>query len=73
MNKYRKISFTMQRTSSYGRYTITAKYKGKVITAVTTDSEAFDYYNDDSNKKKHREALRHCYTKIVEAYERRVI
>jgi hypothetical protein len=62
----------MQRTNSYGRYTIAAKYKGMDIITITTDSEAFDYYNDDSNKAKQREALRHCYNKIVEAYERRI-
>lgn len=68
MATFRKVNFEMVRTSSYGYYKIIATYKGKKIEVITTDSEAFDYYNDDSNKEKHQDAKRHCYNKIVEAY-----
>ena len=65
--KFRKVKIEMSRGNGYGQYIITAKYKGKKVIAHTTDSEAWDYFYDDSNKKKHVEALRHCYYKIVSA------
>lgn len=68
MATFRKVKFEMIRGNGYGQYYILATYKGKTIKAHTTDSEAWDYINDDSNKEKHRDALRHCYSKIVEAY-----
>lgn len=69
INSFYGVEFNMNRTSSYGRYIIEADYKGKHIKAETTDSEAYDWYNDDSNKEKHRDALRHCYYKVRDAYE----
>lgn len=69
INTFRGVEFTVSHTCSYGRYLITAHYRGKNVKAETTDSEAYDWYDDDSNKKKHMDALRHCYNKIREAYE----
>ncbi len=72
MATFRKVSFYMKRAGGYGQYKIIAdNYKGKRIEVHTTDSEAWDYINDDSNKEKHMDALRHCYHKIREAYENR--
>lgn len=68
MAKFRKVEFEMYRCNGYGQYIIKANYKGKDVVAHTTDSEAWDYLNDDSNKKKHGDAKRHCYYKIVNAY-----
>ena len=68
MATFRKVKFEMKRGYGYGQYFIEAFYKGKNIKVHTTDSEAWDWINDDSNKEKHQDALRHCYTKIVEAY-----
>lgn len=68
MAKFRKVEFNMSRGNGYGQYLIHAKYKGKDLVIHTTDSEAWDYINDDSNKKKHDDAKRHCYYKIVDAY-----
>ena len=70
MATYRNIEFTMTRGGGYGQYYVHANYKGKNIKAHTTDSEAWDYLYDDSNKEKHREALQHCYFKIVAEYEK---
>lgn len=70
MATFRKVELSISRGSGYGQYYITANYKGKEIKAHTTDSECFDYLNDDSNKKKHQEAKRHAYRKIVDAYNR---
>lgn len=68
METFRKVEFKMRRGSGYGRYVIEAHYKGKDVRTETTDSEAWDWFHDDSNKEKHREALLHCYHKIVQAY-----
>lgn len=68
MAKFRKVEFNMSRGNGYGQYLIHAKYKGEDLVIHTTDSEAWDYINDDSNKKKHDDAKRHCYYKIVDAY-----
>ncbi|WP_373731234.1 hypothetical protein [Bacteroides heparinolyticus] len=68
MATFRKVKFEMKRGNGYGQYIIEARYRGKEIKAHTTDSEAWDWINDDSNKEKHQEALRHCYNKIVETY-----
>jgi hypothetical protein len=65
MQSFRKVKFTMERSSGYGQYIIKGSYKGKDIKVHTTDSEAWDWFNDDSNPKKHMEAKRHCYTKII--------
>lgn len=70
MAKFRNVNFTMEIGNGYGQYVIKTTYKGKEIVAHTTDSEAWDYLNDDSDKEKHLEALRHCYYKIVEEYNR---
>lgn len=69
MQSFRKVSFQMERLSGYGQYLIRGTYKGKELAVRTTDSEAWDYINDDSNKKKHQDAKRHCYYKLVKAYE----
>lgn len=69
INTFYGIEFNLSRTTSYGRYVISAHYRGKDIKVETTDSEAYDWYNDDSNTEKHMEALRHCYWKIRTAWE----
>jgi hypothetical protein len=65
MQSFRKVKFTMERSSGYGQYIIKGSYKGKDIKVSTTDSEAWDWFNDDSNPKKHMDAKRHCYMKII--------
>ena len=66
--KFRKVEITMTRAHGYGQYYIYANYRGKQIKVHSTDSEAFDYLDDDSNKEKHLEAKRYCYREIVRAY-----
>ena len=68
MAKFRKINLEIYKNSGYGQYTIKAIYKGKAIEAHSTNSEAFDWLNDDSNKEKHLEAKRACYYAIVTHY-----
>jgi hypothetical protein len=69
MATFKKVNLKIQRGSGYGQYIITATYKGKEVKAHTTDSEAYDWLNDDSNKEKHQDAKRHCYMKIVQAFD----
>lgn len=66
---FRKVKFEISRMSGYGHYLITATYKGKEVKAVTTDSEAWDWIDDDSNKYMHDLARKHCYYAIVKSYE----
>ncbi len=65
--KFRKVNFSMTRGNGYGQYVISSTYKGQEVTAHTTDSEAWDWLDDDSDKEKHNDARRHCYNKIVNA------
>lgn len=66
---YRKVKLSIGRSTGYGHYVISATYRGKHLKAHTTDSEAFDWLDDDSDRERHRDAKRHCYSKIVQAYE----
>ncbi len=67
---FRKVNFTIELTHMYGHYMIRAMYRGKEIKVMTTDSEAYDFLNDDSDKEKHQDARRHCYNKITDEYDR---
>lgn len=62
----------MVRSGSYGQYYITACYRGMDIKVHTTDSEVWDWFNDEGNTKEekalHRQSLRYCYSKIVAEY-----
>jgi hypothetical protein len=69
MNTFRKVTLEISRGNGYGQYIVSATYRGKQIQAHTTDSEAFDWLNDDSNKAMHQQAKKHCYNKIVSAYQ----
>lgn len=62
---FRKVKFTIERTSCYGHYMIRGTYKGKEVNVLTTDSESYDWLDDESNMEKHQDARRHCYNKIV--------
>lgn len=68
MTTFRKVELSISRGKGYGQYYIHGKYRGKQITVHTTDSECFDWLDDDSNKEKHQEAKRHAYEKIRAAY-----
>jgi len=70
MATFRKVNLTISKKSGYGQYEISAQYKGKAIAVHSTDSEAYDWLNDDSNKEKHQDAKRACYSAIVSAYNR---
>jgi hypothetical protein len=68
MTTFKKVRLEIARGNGYGQYIVIAEYKGKLIHAHTTDSEIFDWLNDDSNVKMHQEAKRNAYTLIFNAY-----
>jgi len=69
MATFRKVELNISRANGYGQYYLTAKYKGKEIKVHTTNSECFDWLNDESNKIKHQEAKKYGYNTIVNAYK----
>jgi len=68
MAKFRKVELNIGRGNGYGQYYILANYKGKKIEVHTTNSECFDYLNDDSNKQKHQEAKQYAYRMVVQTH-----
>lgn len=70
MAVFNKVEMSMLRTNMYGHYILRAKYRGKNLSIITTNSEAFDWLDDPSDKQKHLEAKRYCLGKIREAYEK---
>lgn len=44
---YNNVEMTISHTSSYGRYRLSALIDGERITAETTDSEIYDYFDCD--------------------------
>lgn len=52
--KVEDLSIT--RGNGYGQYYVTTVVNGDKIKAHTTNSEAFDWFNDDENLEKHEEA-----------------
>ncbi len=60
----------VSRTASYGRYIISGTVNGVEVEAYTNDSEAYDWYNDNSNEEKQANAIAHCEWKLEEAYIR---
>lgn len=45
------------RGNGYGQYIVTGTINGVEVSAHTTNSEAFDWFDDDSNFEKHVEAV----------------
>lgn len=63
------LDIQIKRTSSYGRYIVTGTINGIELTAATTDSEAFDYLNDDDYPEKQAKAIAHCEFLLTEKYD----
>jgi len=67
MNTFRKVTLEISRGNGYGQYIVSATYRGKQIQAHTTDSEAYDWLNDDSNKAMHQQHLQRGKSKILKS------
>ena len=61
---FRRIDIEMT-SKGRGQYRISAIYKGIQVNVHSTDSETYDWLNDDSNKEKHQDAKRSAYNAIV--------
>jgi hypothetical protein len=59
----------IKRTSQYGHYRVTGIINGVEVSAITTDSEAFDYFNDDENQYKNAMAIAHCECLLIQTFE----
>jgi hypothetical protein len=60
---------SIKRLSGYGQYQVSGYVNGTLVKAHTTNSEAFDWLNDDSNAEKHAEAIDYCNSLIERTYE----
>ena len=69
MATFRRVNLAIRRGNGYGQYIISATYKGKEVKVRTTNSECFDWLNDDGDKARHQDAKRYAYNAIVRAYE----
>lgn len=70
MTTYTITNQTIKRGSGYGQYLISGTVNGVEVKAHTTDSEAFDWFKDDSNEEMHNEAIAHVNMKLELAYDR---
>ena len=70
MKTFHKVKLEISRGSGYGQYIISARYKGKDIQVRSTDSQCYDWLNDETDKRLHLDAKRAAYSAIVSAYDR---
>jgi hypothetical protein len=59
----------IKRGNGYGQYVVTGAVNGVEVAARTTNSEAFDWFNDDSNMDKHIEAVDYVNRLLERTYE----
>jgi hypothetical protein len=59
----------IERTRSYGHYRVTGTIEGTEVSCITTNSEAFDYLNDEDYPEKQETAQAHCEMILKLAYE----
>jgi hypothetical protein len=59
----------IERTKSYGYYRVTGTINGTEVSCITTNSEAFDYLNDEDYPEKQEAAQAHCEMVLEWAYE----
>lgn len=69
MNTYKIEDAQIKRGNGYGQYIITGTVNGENVKTRTTDSEAFDWFNDDSNPEKHEAAVYHIQMALKIAYD----
>ena len=59
----------IKRGSGYGQYIVTGTVNGVEVTARTANSEAFDWFDDDSNEEKHIDAVDYVNSLLERTYE----
>lgn len=61
-------NISIQKTTRYGHFELSGIVNGNIIKIITTNSEAFDWLNDDENEEKHLEAIEYCNRMLEMAY-----
>jgi hypothetical protein len=59
----------IKRGNGYGQYIVTGIVNGVDVTAHTTNSEAFDWFDDDSDMDKHQASIDYVDSLLVSTYE----
>lgn len=59
---------SMSKTTRYGHFELSGMVNGERVSVITTNSEAFDWYNDNENEEKHAEAIAYCERTLTNAY-----
>jgi hypothetical protein len=62
-------SQNIKRGNGYGQYIVTGIVNGVDVITHTTNSEAFDWFDDDSNDEKHIDAICYVDSLLVRTYE----
>lgn len=62
-------NMTVSKTKMYGRFMITGLVNGQNVEITTTNSMAYDWYNDDEDIEKMEEAIAYCQNRLIDAYE----
>lgn len=70
MSTYKIEDAQIKIGNGYGQYIITGTVNGEEVKTRTTDAEAFDWFNDDSDPERHEQAKYHVNTALEIAYER---
>ena len=61
-------NISIEKTTRYGHFELSGIVNGETIKIITTNSEAFDWLNDDENEEKHLEAIEYCHNRLEMAY-----
>lgn len=59
----------IRRKGGYGQYEVYGIVNGVEIKGHSTNSEAFDWINDDDNMEKHLEAIDYVESFLIRLYE----
>lgn len=60
---------TISRNNGYGQYFVSGLVNGVEVSAHTTNSEAFDWFDDDSDMDRHQAAIDYVNSLLVRTYE----
>lgn len=61
-------NISIEKTTRYGHFKLSGLVNGEAISVITTNSESFDWLNDDENKEKNAEAIAYCERRLEMAY-----
>ena len=59
----------IKRGNGYGQYIVSGTVNGVDVTAHTTNSEAFDWFDDDSDMDKNQDAIDYVHSLLERTFE----